>query len=251
MSAEYNLPLAIYDYAPVFLFVIGYGTLFELVYKYINKLIASSICIGIILTFIGGFLKATHKVVISTTKKDILWMDRGMFVWQSAGFLFITYSIICLYKQQSAKSFLKSMDTNIIIIKYYLYPIVIVIPMELIPLIFGLSVKTAQWRFIPMVFMIILNIIGCVYLLIYVYKIRKLKCVAALILIHLLGIIALGGLGNQSRTIAIQWVQQSMNTIVWIIFIIAMFLLRKDVIQNDLNETTHLSIESADTMQMT
>ena len=86
-----------------------------------------------------------------------------------------------------------------------------------------------SWRLIPLAIMGLFNVSICVILIVYSYKFKKLKCVSLLILIHLITILALGVTGNEERTLELQWVQQSLNTFNWIIFIIAVVLICKDI----------------------
>ena len=115
MAAIYSVPLAVYDFAPVILFAIGYGMLTRMIYVYIDRLIAFSICIGVILCFIGGFFKATHKLIIASTEKDIKFMDDGLFIWQSIGFCFVAYSILNMYRKEVSSKEIESVSKYILI----------------------------------------------------------------------------------------------------------------------------------------
>ena len=238
--AEYNVPLAIYDYVPVFLFLIAYGLLCRIMHKYQDPCMAPSLGIGIILCFIGGFFKATHKLIIASTNRDILWMDKGLFLWQMAGFTLISYTIICMYRKETSKTYPGSVNNNIL--KFYMIPAGIASMIGLLSLIVGLS-GIEQWRFIPLIAVVLANIINCIILIRYSFKICRLRVVPALIMIYLLLVLSLGSLSNQERTLAIQWVQQSLNTVTWIIFSAAMYLMQRYFENKIIKDTKSKEVE--------
>ena len=118
MSSQVSVALALYDYIPVIVYMIGYCLLFDTVYRFIDKLIASSVCIGLTLQFIGGFGKATHKLILSMTDINIVWMAEGLFLWLSAGFVFTTFAIFCLYRKETFQKYPNSVFKYVNVLLY-------------------------------------------------------------------------------------------------------------------------------------
>ena len=84
---EFSVPMAVFDYIPVFFF--GAGSLI-LLRDLIGKMKKAAFCCfgcGVFLVTAAGFLKATYKLLYALGVGDFLWMSKRFFSNQSLGFL--------------------------------------------------------------------------------------------------------------------------------------------------------------------
>lgn len=84
---EFTIPMALVDYIPVILFLLG-TNLFAKDFKHaMSKLTYCLFRIGTLMVFIAGAIKATYKLTYALGLGDFIWMSNQFFSNQAFGFL--------------------------------------------------------------------------------------------------------------------------------------------------------------------
>ncbi|MCP5100237.1 MAG: hypothetical protein GY943_32190, partial [Chloroflexi bacterium] len=101
----YTIGLALEDFVPVILSGIGLFIISQMATR-INGRIGRMATIGWALVFIGGLLKAVWKLIIAFTnaQTNIVWMDKGMFLWMSIGFTLLAFAVWYIAQIMRGKS---------------------------------------------------------------------------------------------------------------------------------------------------
>lgn len=201
----YTLGLALEDYLPVIFSSIGLYFVSRTVGN-VNARLGQMATIGWILITIGGFLKATWKLVmaLTNTQTNIAWFDKGMFIWMSAGFTLLAFALWFMGEMRSGKR-----QPN----RIWLGPAVI-LGLSLVAILFtgfpDLRVNT--WRFILLGVMTIGNVV-MVVLLIQQARYNNLNKMAWLFLANIVIVFILSGLARiPEQSIPLQWTEQLLNT---------------------------------------
>ncbi|MDX1377972.1 MAG: hypothetical protein R3307_03915 [Anaerolineales bacterium] len=208
---EYTLSLAIVDFLPVIFTAIGFYFLYKMI-AHVNVAQGKVFLIGAILTVMGGLLKATWKLIIATSGNDIRWMDDGMFVWMAPGYVLIAWSIWQAVRAvQGKKTFnawLMPAAIAIMVIagSYYLNTS---------------SPDSPAWKLTLLSVMVLASIVTSVLLIIFAFR-QKLTLAGVLFVVNLIIIFVMNGLARiPDQTIALQWIEESINTVSWLCFAIA------------------------------
>lgn len=201
---EYTLALALEDFIPVIFSSIGLYFVSRMVGN-VNARLGQMAAIGWILVTIGGFLKATWKLVmaLTQTQTNIVWFDKGMFVWMSAGFTLLAFALWFMGKIRSGKQPKR----------VWLGPAA-VLGLSLVAIFFtgfpDPNVNT--WRFILLGVMTVGNVV-MVVLLIQQARANSQNLSALLFLVNIVIVFILSGLARiPDQTIPLQWTEQLLNT---------------------------------------
>ncbi len=107
---EFSVPMALFDYIPVFFFAAGSLILLR---DLIGKMKKASFCCfacGVFLVAAAGFLKATYKLLYALGVGDFLWMSKQFFSNQSLGFLLAGLGLMLhVLKKERTYGFLPTM----------------------------------------------------------------------------------------------------------------------------------------------
>jgi hypothetical protein len=201
----YTLGLALEDFIPVIFSSIGLYFVSRMV-KNVDVRLGQMATIGFILVSIGGFLKATWKLMmaITETRVNIAWFDKGMFMWMSVGFTLLAFALWFMSEIRSGKR-----QPG----RIWLGP-AIVLGLSFAAILFtgfpDLTVNT--WRFILLGVMTIGNVV-MVVLLIQQARYNNLNKMAWLFLANIVIVFVLSGLARISeQSIPLQWTEQLLNT---------------------------------------
>jgi hypothetical protein len=200
----YTLGLALEDFIPVIFSSIGLYFVSRMVGN-VNARLGQMASIGWILVTIGGFLKATWKLImaLTQTQTNIVWFDKGMFIWMSAGFTLLAFALWFMGEIRSGKQ----------PERVWIGPAV-VLGLSLIAILFtgfpDPNVNT--WRFILLGVMTIGNVV-MVILLIQQARANSQNLLAVLFLVNIVIVFILSGLARiPDQTIPLQWTEQLLNT---------------------------------------
>jgi hypothetical protein len=201
----YTLSLALEDFIPVILSSIGLYFVSRMVQS-VDARLGRMAFSGFVLVSIGGFLKATWKLVMAATETrvNLAWFDKGMFMWMSVGFTLLAFALWFMSEIRSGKR-----QPN----RIWLGP-AIVLGLSLFAILFtgfpDLTVNT--WRFILLGVMTIGNVV-MVVLLIQQARYNNLNKMAWLFLANIVIVFVLSGLARMpEQSIPLQWTEQLLNT---------------------------------------
>jgi hypothetical protein len=196
VDGTYSLSIAIFDFVPVFCFLIGALFLSRLFLLIRNNIYGWLTIFGGILIFLGGALQASWKLLMSLQIANLQWMSQGQFVFMALGYFLLLITSISLIKTTRK--------------------------MTQTPL-----TAMAAWK-IPFLLVMTLASLGTYGILTYVALRRRLGIAAFGFLFALLGVILLGGMANPLQTIRMQWIEQSINSMANLGFATGSFILFRD-----------------------
>jgi hypothetical protein len=202
---EYTVALALEDYIPVIFSSLGLYFISRMVAQVDDRL-GQMAAIGWILITIGGFLKATWKLTMALTsaQTDLVWLDKGMFIWMAAGFTLVAFAVWLMSEIRSGKNRPKRIWAGPLAV------LILVLPAILFTGFPDTAVNT--WRFILLGIMTIGNVV-LVVLLIQQARRLGLNKVALLFLANIIIVFILSGLARiPDQTIPLQWTEQILNT---------------------------------------
>lgn len=215
---EYTISLALVDFLPVIFTAIGFYFLYRMV-THVDATQGRIFLVGAVLTVIGGFIKATWKLIIASSGTDIRWMDDGMFAWMAPGYVLIAWSIWQTVRNvQGKKTF-----------NPWLTPAVIGVLTLVGSYYLNTSIpESSAWKLTLLSVMVIASVVTSVLLIAFAFR-QKLTLAGVLFAVNLIIIFVMNGLARiPEQTIALQWVEESINTISWLCFAIA----SKKVLEN-------------------
>ncbi|MBX3059850.1 MAG: hypothetical protein KF770_25640 [Anaerolineae bacterium] len=202
---EYTIALALEDFIPVIFSSIGLYFVSRMVAGVDGRL-GQMATIGWLLITIGGLLKATWKLLmaLSNTETNIVWMDKGMFLWMAAGFTLVAFAVWFMSETLGGRRPRR----------IWLGPGV-VLGLSLAAILFTGFPDFAEntWRFILLGVMTIGNVV-LVVLLIQQARRLGLNLLALLFLVNIVIVFVLSGLARMpNQTIPLQWTEQLLNTV--------------------------------------
>ncbi|HSG42852.1 MAG TPA: hypothetical protein VLA72_06835 [Anaerolineales bacterium] len=208
---EYTISLALVDFLPVIFTTIGFYFLYKMV-AHVDTTQGRVFLVGAILTVIGGFIKATWKLIIASSGTDIRWMDDGMFAWMAPGYLLIVWSIWQTVRNVQGKR----------IFNAWLTPTVIGVLTLAGSYYLNTSIpESSAWKLTLLSVMVIASVVTSILLLAFAFR-QKLTLAGIFFVINLIIIFVMNGLARiPEQTIALQWIEESINTISWFCFAIA------------------------------
>jgi hypothetical protein len=210
---EYTLSLALVDFLPVTFTAIGLYFIYRMV-AHINPTQGNVAALGAILTVAGGFFKALWKTFMASTggTLDINWMEDGLFVFMAPGYTLLAWSVWQTVRTVQGKKTFNVWLTPIIIIavmfasSYYLYTS---------------NPGSPAWERVLLSVMVLATVITGILLIVFGFR-QKLPLAGWLFIINLVGIFLLNGLARMDdQTIALQWIEESINAVAWLCFAIA------------------------------
>jgi len=208
---EYTISLALVDFLPVIFTAVGMYFIVRMV-SHLNATQGKVAAMGAALIVTGGFLKAIWKLVMAFPGNDIRWMDDGMFAWMASGYTLLVWSIWQTVRVLRGKKMFNA----------WLIPVSIIALMLASSFYFHtFSPDSPAWKRILLSVMVLASIITSVLLIVFAFR-QKLFLAGALFIINLIIIFVMNGLARMpEQTIALQWMEESINSVSWLCFFIA------------------------------
>jgi hypothetical protein len=178
----YPVSLALFDFIPTLAFLTGAFYLVRTGVLCRGKPCGRMVMAGGLLVFLGGFFKATWKLLYTTGVADIQWMSQGQFVLSSIGFLGLFIAV--LYMVRSKKKAAPG----------------------------GTVLAMAAWK-IPFLFVMTVTSLGAEGILAYMAFKRKVPLAAAGFIVGVLGILAMGAMASAEQSLTMQWIEEGINTL--------------------------------------
>lgn len=176
----YPISLAIFDFVPIIAFLIGAFFLVKTGLICRGKPCGRMIMAGGLLIFLGGFFKATWKLLVAARIADIQWMSQGQFVFSSIGFLAVFVAVVSMVRTR------RQVQPG------------------------GAMLSMAAWK-IPFLFIMTVTSLGAEGILAYMSFKRKVPLAAAGFVVGVLGILAMGALASADQTLTMQWIEEIIN----------------------------------------
>lgn len=192
MNETYSIGLALLDFVPNIAFLVGAFFLVKIALLVRGTKCSRMVMAGSLLIALGGILKATWKLLYAANVGDFQLMSQAQFVLVAPGFLAILVAVIILARK-SAKT---------------------VMPV----------LALAGWK-MPFLFVMTLCSLGAQGILAYISFQRKAKLAAVGFIIAFMGLLAMGGLASAEQTVAMQWIEESINSLGQIGFMFGSILL--------------------------
>jgi len=196
----YPLPLAIFDFVLVFIFLVGTYFLVRIAMLLRGTPCSRMVMAGALMVFAGGFLKALWKFIYTTTLRDYRWMSEVQFALVAPGFFALLVAAILVARGKRAT-------------------------LSTIP-----TMAMAGWK-IPLLILMTLSSMGAQGILAYLAFRRGAKLAAFGFILAFLCLVAMGGMASGVQTITRQWVEESINTLGQIGFATGSYLLHRQTLE--------------------
>jgi hypothetical protein len=193
----YPVSLALFDFLPNIAFLIGGFYVVKIVLMRAGKRYSWLAAAGTLLVFLGGFLKATWKLLYAANIADIQWMSQIQFILVGIGFLGLCIAVFLMGRSEQ------------VVIKG------------------GTMLVLLPWK-IPFIVLMILTSLGVEGSLASLAFRRGEKLSGAAFAVGVLGILAMGALTGADQTIPLQWITEAVNLIGQSGFMLGSILLHKD-----------------------
>lgn len=207
---QYTLSLALVDFLPVTFTAIGYFFLCRMV-THINQQQGKIASLGAILIVAGGFFKAVWKLFIATTDgtTNIIWMDEGLFVWMATGYTLLAWSVWQTVRQVRRKK------------TFHAWFLPVILSVLTLGYAYYLSTTGGSWNLILLIVLVFGSTTTSILLIAFAFR-ENLKSMGALFIINLICVFILSGLARiPEQTVMLQWIEESINTVSWLCFAIA------------------------------
>lgn len=211
-TLKYPVSLALLDYAPVIATIFGQSLLLQHFDFELHAELLAMAWIGIALAALGGFFKATWKIIIAVSELDIRWMEHALFLGLGPGLCLFAWSTWSAQRLASGNTVLNNW----------------LIPIAIIALFMALCIprigKAGKW-FLPLIVLVTLSsaVIAINATLIAWWADQAI--VAALFLLSLVISLLTAGVSRREATIDVQWIMEIANTASALVFIVAAYAL--------------------------
>lgn len=190
---EYSLGLALFDFVPVFAFLIAAYFLVRITLLARGKPCGRMMMAGTLLIFAGGFLKVIWKLLFTLEIADIKIFSEAQFVILAFGFLAMVVAVILITRGDKAGG--------------------------------GTVLAMAPWK-IPFLAVMTICSLGAQGILTYISFKKGAKLAAVMFIIAVLCMLGMSGMASSmEQTITNQWIEESINSIGQISLAIGSFLL--------------------------
>ncbi|HTX90497.1 MAG TPA: hypothetical protein VMC09_04690 [Anaerolineales bacterium] len=190
----YPLLLVLFDFLPTFAFLAGGLYLVRMVRLGRGKSMGWLALAGVLLVFAGGFSKALWKLMVTAASVDLQWLAQVQFVLSAIGFLGLFGAVLSLVRRDGKG---------------------------------GPVLAIASWK-IPFLFVMTVASLGAEGILAYLAFKRKVLPAAVGLVLGVLGILGMGALASADQTLAMQWVEETVNTIGQLGFMLGCIFLYRD-----------------------
>jgi len=189
----YPLSLALFDFIPVTMFLIGAYFLMRIAIMQRGNQCGRMVMAGALLIFLGGFLKATWKLLYAAEVADIQWMSQIQFILVAPGFVALLVAAILIARGRK-----KTGGTTLLAI--------------------------LPWK-IPFLALMTLASMGANGILTYISFKRGAKLAAVGFILAFLCLVGMGAMASGEQTLAKQWIEESINALGQLGFMLGSILL--------------------------
>jgi hypothetical protein len=189
------LSLALFDFIPTIAFLVGAYYLVRSTIMMRGSPCGRMAMAGSLLIFLGGFLKALWKLLYAANVADIQWMSQVQFILLAPGFFALLIAIILMARGKRN----------------------IAAPLMAI----------AAWKN-PLLAIMTLSSMGAQGILAYMSFRRNIPLAAIGFIIAFLCLVGLGAMASGEQTLARQWIEESVNAVGEIGFMMGSILLHRD-----------------------
>lgn len=179
----YPLSLAVFDSVPVTLFLVGAFFLVRVGVLLRGTPCSRMIMAGAVLIFLGGFLKATWKLLYAANVADVQWMSQVQFILVAPGFFALLIAAILMGRGK--KKLAAANQVSLLAI--------------------------ATWK-IPLLAIMTLSSMGANGILAYFCFRRGARLAAVGFIIAFLCLVGMGAMASGEQTLAKQWIEEGINT---------------------------------------
>lgn len=194
----YSLSLAFFDFVPTFFFLTGAFFLVKTVFVCMGAPAARMLMAGSALVFLGGFLKAFWKLLYAAQLADIRWMSEAQFLFLGIGFSVIFFTVFLMTRKEKNS-------------------------VAVAALFFGMT----PWK-LPFLFLMVVTSLGAEGILAYLAFQRNLRLAAAGFIVGVLGLLAMGTFASAEQSVAMQWIEETVNALGQGGFMLGCILLYRD-----------------------
>lgn len=191
----YPLSLALFDFIPTIAFLVGAYFLVRITLMLRGSPCGRMAIAGSALVFLGGFLKALWKLLYAANVGDYQWMSQVQFILLAPGFLALLVTVILIARVK----------------KKVAVPLMVMAP----------------WK-IPLLAIMTLSSMGLQGILTYMAFQRKNTLAAVGFIIAFLCLVGMGAMASGEQTLARQWIEESINSVGELGFMLGAILLHRD-----------------------
>lgn len=198
---EYSLGLALLDFVPIFAFLVGAYFLVRAALITRGKPCGRMMMAGTLLVFAGGFFKAIWKMLYVTGVADIQVMSEMQFVLHAPGFLAMFVAILLLAKA------LKAAPSGVE------------------------AAAIAVWK-IPLLAVMTVSSLGAQGILASIAFRKKSPIAGGMFIAAIICMLTMSGMASGSeQTVAMQWIEEVINTIGQVAFAFGSFLIYRTILK--------------------
>jgi len=219
---QYSLALALTDYIPIIFSGVGIWFTAKAIAQH-NPSIATLMRWATLFLVLGGFCKASWKLLIATADLNLMWLNNALFIFMAPGFTFIAFAMWAARRQLAGRP-LRATAWRCPASATVLFGLLALAAVIMMP---GAKV----WFFILLLQLTVANILFTWHATRYSLTFSN-KLAAALFVLNIIGVFAMSGLarvGDSSE--AFQWLAQLTNTATQGSLALAGWLLWKNLTQ--------------------
>jgi len=202
MGETFPLALALYDFVPVSFFLIGSIFLVRMATQMCSIRGMRLAIIGSLLVFLGGFLKAIWKLLYTLGVGDFQLLSESQFALVAPGFLALLIVVIWMARSDRTTTNKESSAS--------------------------VMLAMAVWK-VPFLIVMTLASMGVHGILTYMSFQRNEKIAATGFIVAFLCLVGMGAMASAEQTLAKQWIEQSINTVGQLGFMLGSILLYRNV----------------------
>lgn len=206
---DYTLALALEDFVPVLLSLIGFALLARMVWR-VDRDNGRLALVGVTLIGTGGVLKATWKLILALSGRDIAFLDNSLFIFLAPGFACLAWAVWAGQQRLRSRKVAE---------RIWLRPLLIFLPFATAAFILAQQ-GGRSWVFVLLALTTLKNSILLGNLTRQALW-QQQQGIAALFIFNLVSIFALSGLARVEQSVALQWVEQGINTLSQAVFLLA------------------------------
>lgn len=215
MQPEYTISLALIDFLPIIFTAFGMYYVARMV-THLGHTQGQMAMLGAVLIILGGTLKAVWKTINAATHGavDINWMEESLFVFMAPGFIFLAFAIWAGVRTMLGR---KVSDV-------WLVPTIIVLAMMAGSAYLGITrPEEPTWKRVLLGMMVLANLVSTVLLVVFAFR-EKMPAMGVLFILNFVGVLILNSLARiPVQTISLQWIEEGINTVTWLMFAFAAF----------------------------
>lgn len=199
--------LAITDFIPVLLFGAGSLFLLRIGYKYLTRGYYTSMAGGAILCFLGGFYKASSKLMEAIFDYYLPALQSSQFIMLAPGFVLLFVASLGLLKRNKQS------------------------------VMFAAAPAMELWK-IPFIAVMSLANIGYLVVLAVFSLQKKIRTPAVLYILSILTLLLISYLSTRPMTIQVQWIAQGVNSVVQFFAAAGHYILYRHLFNPDIDNSS-------------